>query len=267
MTKIVAMPMYDQAPEALRSFWTGLRGHMRDAGLGAVPDDLTAPVDFDAHWRSSDTLLSQTCSYPLATSLSGQVRLVGTPRYAAPGCRGSDFASFIVVRRNDPARTVADLRDRRAAINARHSQSGYNAFRAVVAPHASNGRYFANVIETGGHVRSLQVIQEELADVASIDCVTYAMVERSSPRLVENLRILCVSEPCPALPLITAATTGDADIERLRAAFAAACADPALASARGALLLDGLEIRPIADYDRCLQMEAQARRLGYPAIA
>ena len=113
----------------------------------------------------------------------------------------------------------------------------------------------------------MQVVQDGSADVAAIDCVTYAMVGRSSPRSIEDLRILRLSEPCPGLPLITALATPDDDVERLRSAFAAACEDPALAGARRVLLLDGLEVRPLADYDRCLAMEATARRLGYPAIA
>lgn len=263
----VSLPMYDQAPEALRTFWGGLGGHMRDAGLRGVPDDLSRPADLDAHWRSPDTLLSQTCGYPLATALADRVRLVGTPRYAAPGCQASDYASLVVVRRDDPARAVAELRDRRAAINGRRSQSGHNALRALVAPHAREGRFFAEVIEMGEHGRSLRMIQEGMADVAAIDCVTYAMTARHAPRAIDGLRILCVSEPCPGLPLITAWATPDEDIARLRAAFAAACADPALASARQALLLEGLEVRPLADYGRCLAMEARARQLGYPDLA
>lgn len=263
----MSLPMYDQAPDALCAFWEGLRGQMREAGLRGVPDELSRPADLDAHWRSPGTLLSQTCGYPLATVLADRVRLVGTPRYAAPGCRGSDYASLVVVRADDPARSVSDLRGRRAAFNGRRSQSGYNAFRALVAPHARGGRFFAEVIETGGHARSLRTVQDGTADVAAIDCVTYAMTARHAPRSIEGLRILSVSEPCPGLPLITAWATHDDDIARLRAAFAAACADPALAAARQALLLEGLEVRPLADYGRCVEMEARASQLGYPDLA
>ena len=250
--------MYDQAPDALLAFWVGLRGPLRG---------LSSPSDLEAHWLSPATLLTQTCGYPLATALADRVRLVGTPRYAARGCRGSDYASLIVVRRGDAARTLADLRGRRAAVNGRHSQSGYNAFRALVAPLAHEGRFFAEVIETGGHARSLRLIREDQADVASIDCVTHAMMARSAPQLVEGLRVLCLSDPAPGLPLITARATTEADLARLRSAFAAACADPRLASARRVLLLDGLDVRPVADYGRCTLMEESAKRLGYLDIA
>lgn len=267
MTPAVSLPMYDQAPEALLAFWAGLRGHLRGAGLDDVPDDLSSPSDLEAHWLSPATLLSQTCGYPLVTRLADRVQLVGTPRYAARGCRGSDYASLIVVRRGDAARTLADLRDRRAAINGRHSQSGYNAFRDLVAPLAHEGHFFAEVIETGGHARSLRLLQEDKADVASIDCVTFAMMARSAPQLVEDLRVLCLSDSAPGLPLITARATTDADLARLRSAFAAACADPGLASARRVLLLERMDVRPIADYGRCTLMEDRAKRLGYSDIA
>lgn len=267
MTRFVSLPMYDAAPDATQAFWTGLRGFMLEAGLDSVPEDLTEPVNLDAHWRSLHLLLSQACGYPLVKGLSPHVRLVGTPRYAVPGGETGDMVSVVVVRRTDPAETLADLRGRRVAINDRRSQSGYNAFRAIVAPHAQNGRFFSDVVATGAHARSLDTVRRGRADVASIDGVSFAMLGATDPSLHEALRILCLSDPYPALPLVTARERSDDDLARLRTAFAAACAAPELSTARKALYLEGLSLRSLADYDVCLAMERCAIRLGYPEIA
>lgn len=267
MPPVVSLPMYVQAAEAIQAFWSGLRRHLAEAGLPGLPEDLFWPDDFRAHWLSPATLLSQACGYPLVTLLAGRVQLVGTFRYAAPGCEGSDYASLVVVREDDPARTVADLAGRRAAFNSRDSQSGYNSLRALVAPHVRDGRFFGAVIESGGHASSMRLVREGGADVAAIDCVTHALAARADPQAVAGLRTLCLSERAPGLPLITAQATSEQDLARLRSAIAAACADPALAEQRAAFLLEGFDVRPLADYDRCLEMQERAKALGYPELA
>ena len=83
---------------------------------------------------SPASILSQTCGYPYATRLRGRVRLVATPVYRAEGCDGARYRSVLLVRADDRAENLADLRGRRVALNADDSQSGHNALRAAVAP-------------------------------------------------------------------------------------------------------------------------------------
>lgn len=267
MSVIAALPMYDAPPEALDTFWRGLRLHLAEAGFDDLPETLAQPDDLDAHWRAADLLLSQTCGYPFSTTLRAEVTLVATPHYAAPGCDGPFYRSAFVVRADDPAETVEDLRGRRAAFNDVASQSGYNALRAMAAPLARDGRFFGEVFATGAHSASLALVAEGRADIAAIDCVTFALAARDRPETVAPLRVLAWSEPSLGLPLITSKRLDADALQRLRAAVFAAFRDPELESARRQTLLSGVSVPPESAYDVCREAEATARALGYPQLA
>lgn len=267
MSSTISLPMYAAPGAALQAFWQGLRAHLQAAGLRDVPSDLSHDNDHTAAWLRPDLLLGQTCGYPLMTGLLGRVRLVATPRYRAEGCEGPWSTSLIVVRSDDPALRLEELAGRRAAFNSRDSQSGYNTLRALLAPLATGGRFLGSTVETGSHHRSMELVLAGEADVAAIDCVTFALLARQAPGRVQGLRILCRSARVPSLPLITALSTSDRDVERLRAALRGACRDPDLAAARAELLLDGVEVLPDSAYEVCTTMERQAGALGYPDLA
>lgn len=257
--------MYAVDPNAVAALWMELRQALAAAGLLDLPGALFQPDDLAAHWCDPALLLSQSCGYPFATSLAGRVRYVATPRFAVPGCDGACYRSAVVVRRDEPARSLAALAGRRVAFNSRDSQSGYNGLRALVAPHAVEGRFFSGAVETGAHRRSLHAVASGAADVAAIDVVTLALVADSAPHDLDGLRILGHTASVPGLPLITAAATSDADLSRLRHAVAEACRSD---SAGGrALRLDGVEVLPQERYDAILAQRDAALARGYPDLA
>jgi ABC-type phosphate/phosphonate transport system substrate-binding protein len=265
---LASLPMYDlpELAEATAALWDGLARHLRRAGIADVPAArLAAPVLPD-HWLEPDLLLSQTCGYPLRHVLKDAVRLVATPCYAAPACEGAGYCSLVVVPADSPAADLADLRGRRVAFNAPDSQSGFNVLRAAVAPLAQGGRFFAEAIATGSHAASLELVAGGGADVAALDCVSFALFQRGGRPATESVRILCRTAAAPALPFITAASTSDADLLRLRRALRAMIADPALAKARGALLLRDFMLLPDSAYDVLLDQECAAIAAGYPRL-
>lgn len=115
---------------------------------------------------------------------------MATPCYAAPGCSGATYRSRIVVRDGDRARTLPELRGRRAAVNERRSNSGMNMFRAALAPLAGRAAFFTSVIETGSHEASLRTVVESDADVAAIDAVSFAHIAREQPTLAAQVRTI-----------------------------------------------------------------------------
>jgi ABC-type phosphate/phosphonate transport system substrate-binding protein len=170
---------------------------------------------------------------------------------------------MLVVRADDPAESLAGLRGRRVACNARDSHSGHNALRAAVAPLAAGGRFFADHVITGAHGKSADAVAAGAADLCAIDCVSWALLERYEPERIARLRVLGRTAPAPGLPLVTGL---DAPLAAVRAAVIAVSGDPALAAAREALLLDGIEVLDEADYEAILDMERQAVAVGYPAL-
>jgi ABC-type phosphate/phosphonate transport system substrate-binding protein len=264
-----SLPMYDLPglDAATDAWWTGLAAAFRAEGLTEVPDNLTRGDDVRELWTAPDLLFSQTCGYPLTHALAGEVTLVATPVYACPGCEGGSYHSEILVRSDAAAKTLADLRGGCAAVNAADSQSGCSVLRHAVAKLAEKGRFFAEVKISGGHLPSLRLVTEGAADVCAVDTVTYHLIARTQPELTEGLRVLATSAAAPALPYIARRDLPEADLARLRAGLARACADPALAEVRAALLLAGVVVRGLSDYDRILDLEAEAIAGGYPEVA
>jgi ABC-type phosphate/phosphonate transport system substrate-binding protein len=218
-------------------------------------------------WTDPDLLLAQTCGYPLVTSLAGRVALVATPRYAAFGCAGAYYRSAVVVRGNDTAAGLADLRGRRCAVNDAASNSGMNMFRAAIATVAAgDSRFFNEVVMTGGHVASVQAVVAGQADAAAIDCVTWAQLQRLRPAATRRLRVLAWTAASPGLPLITSLRTPAATLSVLLTVLGEVLADRALAPVRDALLLEGFDVLKPADYDAAMAFELLAQDARYPIL-
>jgi len=252
--------MYDQPEraDALKAWWTGLTRHWRAAGLCDIPKHVDMPEDLYELWLAPDLFIAQTCGYPLTHRLRDRVTLVATPVYAVDGCVGPTYHSVIVARRESEIRSLDDVAGKIAAINGYDSQSGWNALRHSLIGKGAPAR----VVETGGHRRSIAAVREGRADVAAIDCVTYAVVEAAAPHETAPLRVIARSASAPALPYVTRREVAPADLQKLRDGLRAAIADPALAETRSALLIAGIEIVPLLAYDRMLEMELEADRVA-----
>ena len=248
---IAALQMYDwpEVREATDLWWKCVAGHL------GIDLPLSRPDDFTAPWFRDDLLFGQTCGYPFTHALKGQVRLVGTPHYAADGCDGPNYCSIVFAREAGPLET---FRGRVAAVNTPDSMSGMLAVKLVFAPLAEGGRFFTRAVETGGHLASLAAVQRGQADVCAIDCVCVAMARRYRPAALEGLVEIARSPEVPGLPWITRA----GDVAALRTALRKAFADPALAEVRDALLLGGFSELPVTAYDRITGLEAAIERSG-----
>jgi ABC-type phosphate/phosphonate transport system substrate-binding protein len=248
-------------------FWSAVAHRLVDAGITDVPANLERSdkrlLDL---WQAPDLLFGQTCGYPLMALLRDRVQLVATPKYAAAGCQGAYHRSVIVVRQFDKADELKDLRGRRCAINESYSNSGMNLLRGKISRISNGAIFFSSVITTESHLTSLKSVVENLADVASIDCVTWAHVKRYYPELYEALRVIDWTEESPGLPFVTAKGTDGETIEAIRAALFSILEDDALGETRAALLLEGFEVLPLHAYQRITDIEQEAIALGYPQL-
>ncbi|MDB5457869.1 MAG: putative phosphate/phosphonate transporter, periplasmic ligand binding protein [Caulobacter sp.] len=263
-----ALPMYD-LPElraANDALWAATARRLAARGVAGVPDALTRDGDLDALWTAPDLLLAQACGYPLVTTLHRRVRLVATPRYRAKGCDGPYHRSVVVVRAGSPASNLLDLRGGVCAINAATSNTGMNLLRAAVAPLAQRTAFFGAVEITGAHLDSAIAVVEGRADLAAIDCVTFAHLQRWRPGLTDGLKVLAWTDRSPGLPLITAGGVDEATIAALGAALDEVAADPALRDVRRELLIDGFNPLPMARYRAALYLEQIAVDQGYPRL-
>lgn len=268
VTAIAGLPMYD-LPEvrgAMAALWTGIAGHLRHQDVPGVPDTLTFGQPVAELCSDPALLLSQCCGADLVGALAGALRPVATPRYRAPGCAGTRYASVVVVAEAASIRRLADLRHKVVAVNGPHSHSGMNALRALIAPISRDGRFFDEVVHTGAHVASLAMVASGEADCAAIDCVVHALLARHRPAALAGTRVLCRTGSAPAPPYVTRADADDVLLARLRSGLQAAIDDPDLAAARDDLLLDGIEVLPPFAYDEILGFERRATHHGYAEL-
>lgn len=258
---IASLGMYD--PPWLHAandrLWQAIATAIADAIPGA-PATLTRDRPLPAIWTAPDLLLAQTCGYPLTMELRDRVRLVATPLYDAPGCEGAWHRSAIVVRADDPARTLAACRGYRVAVNAPDSNTGMNLLRAAVAPLAREGRFFGAVLPSGAHAHSAEMVRSGAADIAAIDAVTLALLADHDPALMGDLHVLDWTAATPGLPLITAAGTPDALLAALRAALGAM---PPIR----ALRLQGFTVLERDAYAVIPALAHAAAQAGFPELA
>jgi len=261
---IAALPMYDLPglKAANAAFWQAVAGGLRRAGIPGVPDGLTRPGDPLELWSDPGLLLAQACGLPFVTLLQNRVRFVATPVYDLPGCADGDYRSWIIVRDADKISTMAELRGRRAAVNAPHSQSGANALAWLTIPFAERRPFFARIIVTGAHLASINAVHSGLADCAAIDCVTWALVERTAPARLQGLRIIAAGPAAPALPFITSGATDAATVALLRQALADTIAEPGNTAVCQALGLAGIAPCDAGVYQRITALHEQALQGG-----
>lgn len=252
--------------EAQCHLWSFLRDQLRQSGVAGVPEALDDATPHHEAWLDPRLLLAQTCGFPFVKHLRGRVRLVATPVYEAPGCDGPTMVSVIVVRKESGPADLAAAAGLKVAINERGSNSGYNLLRAAVAPHAGGKPFFADVVETGGHLASMEAVLSAKADLAAIDCITFDLLHRHAPERLEGLAVLGRTPSGPNLPFITRLSTSDEELANLRAALKAAIIAPVLADARAILGLKDVVVLEEGAYDILRDHEQAAIAAGYPDL-
>jgi ABC-type phosphate/phosphonate transport system substrate-binding protein len=262
-----SLPMYDfpWTAAANDALWASISARLAKAGVPAPPT-LTRDDDLAALWRHPGLVFGQTCGYPYVTGLKDTVTLIAAPEYSFPGCEGASHRSFLIRRATDLRRGRSEFRGAIAALNAHDSNTGMNLFRATIAPIAGGRTFFSAIVVTGSHEASAAAVVEGEADLASIDCVSFALLGRGRPELIERVAIVAESPLSPSLPFIASVRLPAQTIELVRKALFSALADPDLAETRAALGLKGARAATPADYDRVMEIECGAAAAGYARL-
>ncbi|MGC3939354.1 phosphate/phosphite/phosphonate ABC transporter substrate-binding protein [Roseobacter sp. EG26] len=235
-----SLPMYDTPTTRAANdrFWALIR-----ETLGEGPEALDRASDPHDTWENPNLILSQTCSLPFRSVLHDKVSLVGTPDYGVRGCPPGYYKSYVVIRANDPRRTLQDFAGTTLARNDVRSQSGWAAIEGHLAEQGIGFSFADNVLDTGGHFLSAQAVADGRADIAALDAVTWSLIKREHP-LPRRLRVLLSTRPTPGLPYITSLGR---DADHLFPIIKAAI-DALSARDRARLLLKGIVRIPASEY-------------------
>ena len=228
---IAALQMYDwpQVRARTDAFWAIVRTELRGAGIDA-PSALTRPSDIHTPWTDPELVVGQTCGLPYMSGRAGKSVLVGRAGYDLPHAIDGEYASAVICHR-DRAGELSAFQHSRAALNDFGSQSGCHALANAIlqAGHNPKSPFFSEVIVSGAHSASARMVSDDLADIAAIDAVAWALFEELEPARFAQLRVIEWTKSTPALPFITAPKYTD-DIPAILAALqvAAQTSPPAI---------------------------------------
>ncbi len=260
--------MYDlpQLRPATDAFWSAVAKRLKNGGLANVPATLNRTDDYISTWSDPGLLLGQACGYPLMKQFRHRVQVVATPIYKLSTCEGAEHRSLFIVNAKSGCQALSDLRGSVCAVNGFDSNTGMNLLRAAVAPVAQGKPFFQSIVVTGSHYKSLKAVADGRADLAAIDCVSFAHFQHFEPELTSQVKEISQSALALAPPFITGAKTEDKTLGLLRDALMDVAADPELEPILSALSIGGFAYKTEADYQRILRIEKDAAERGYPEL-
>jgi phosphonate transport system substrate-binding protein len=239
----------------------------REIGTGA---ELVVGASFD-QFANGEIDAGFICGLPyvqLARQTPAPVEVL-----AAPVIRGDRYAgrpiyfSDVIVRRNSPVRTFADLRGLSWAYNDLESHSGYNLTRHYLVMMGEKRGFFGRVVEAGFHQRAMRMVAAGEVDAAAIDSQVLAIELRDHSNLAEELRVIGTLGPSTIQPVV-AARHLPVDVKvALRAALIRIGDDPAGRAALAKGFVERFVPVTDGDYDDIRMMLVTAEQSGFLTIA
>ena len=151
-----------------------------------------------------------------AAPVFGDVRAPGRPVYF----------SEVVVRRESVAGSFLDLRGCSWAYNDACSLSGYYNTLKKLTNIGEYRDFFGRIVCSESHLNSMEMISDGRVDAAAIDSNVLRIKLESSPRLVEELRVIETWGPFPIQPVVLRSALDPELKERLCSVLLQIGADP-----------------------------------------
>lgn len=255
--------MYDfpEAARALEELYAHVVWAADREGL-SLPGSLEHPKALELHWAEPDLTLSQICGFEVIHQ-HYTLSVVATPSHETPHVSGPYYRSLVVVREEDP-RNLEQLSGATLAINSWFSHSGCCALIPLVAPLAEGAEFFGRIVETGAHARSLDAVRDGGADVAAIDCISWAMLERHRPSAIAGVRILRETDRAPAPPYVS--RLGPEDRRRLQSALLRVFEHPDTEALRSDLFIRGVTLTDERHYQPLREFVAAGARRSFAQL-
>ena len=228
----------------------GLDAHA-DTPVASGHDDLLR------YWSSDGMLLSQSCGLPFIEDLHDVVDIVGTPLWTDVSDDRGRYQTVIVVRESLAITSIDNAQGLRPVINHSRSLSGWCSLGVALSDIGAEDSYVMPYVESEGHAKSLQFLQDKRADFASIDPGTFQLLQRHRPSLTNGLRIIGHGPHVPATPMHVSKVR-TAEFDALQAATLEVFSRAELAGARAEIGIDGAVAISASDYSLIPGLVARA---------
>ncbi|MCA2010473.1 PhnD/SsuA/transferrin family substrate-binding protein [Cereibacter sphaeroides] len=234
-TPKASLPMYDWPDVHAETDADYAR--FRDAFRAAIPgielpESLTRPDDrpgfLNDHWLDPALIFGQCCWGPLDVGMIDYLLPIAQPDYGAyPGGRDIYYRSAMVARRDSgiapevglPKGPTAEIPEgvltgRRFAYNDTESMSGYRGLMADLG--ADPVSLAGSGVESGGHRNSVKIVAAGEADLAVIDCRSWALAQRFEPEAASQLMVIGWTGERKGIAYVTSRATDPAIAEAMK---------------------------------------------------
>ena len=227
-------------------------------------------VAHDAHWQDAELRLYRgqahlgiVCGLQYVLS-ADRGDMPGVDVIAAPVMHAARYEnrpiyfSDVIVRRDNPARSLADLRGCHWAVNEQTSHSGYALPRFALASRGFTNGFFGKVTQSGAHLRSLELLLAGSVDATAIDSTVLEQELRSRALLASELRVADTLGPSPIPPLVISRSVSPSIRSALTRAVLEMHLDAAGAQILASAAIKGFVPATNADYEAIRAMHRLA---------
>ena len=173
------------------------------------------------------------------------------------------YFSDVIVHRDSPFHSFADLRGHSWSYNDLDSHSGYNVTRYRLVQLGETHGFFSRVIQAGWHQKSIELVIAGAVDASAIDSQVLAIELRDHPELASQLRVIDYLGPSSIQPVVAARRLPQPVKDEVRRVLLTIADEPRGAAA----LAHGFVARfaPVTDatYDDIRQMLDAAEGTGF----
>lgn len=237
---------------------------------GSLLDYLSARLDRPVHLiqrgtyaeineliRSGEADLAFVCG---GAYVEGQ-REFGMELLVAPEVRGeTTYYSYIIVPRDSPAQSLADLRGHAFAFSDPLSNSGHLAPQWLLYQmNATPGTFFSSTLFTYSHDNSIRAVADHLVEGAAVDSLVYDFTIARDPAYSARTRVIDKAGPFGIPPVVVHPDLEPALKTQLRAVLLDMADDAAGETALNTLMIDRFVALDDSAYDSIRDIAAVLR--------
>lgn len=215
--------------------------------------DATNYEEINSRLESRDIDAAFVCSGPY---VDGHQKF-GLELLAAPRAYGGTvYYSYIIVPRKSMAKGLDNLRGKSFAFTDPLSNTGKLVPEYLLARKGESSQsFFSKTVFSGSHDKSIKAVADGLVDGAAVDSLIWEYLNRISPGLTGNTRILIKSDPYAIPPFVVHPALDPKLKEKLRTILLNAHTKPTGKEILDKMMID--KFVPIADraYDTIREMK------------
>jgi phosphonate transport system substrate-binding protein len=176
------------------------------------------------------------------------------------------YFSDVIVHRESPFQSFADLRGCSWAFNEPESQSGYGITRYWLVKLGETRGYFGSVIEAGFHQNAIRMVYEGKVQAAAIDSLVLAVELQQHPELEKGLRVIEVLGPSTIQPFAASSRIAPSLTKEIQGVFVEMHREQSAREFLHRGLIDHFVAVQDRDYDDIREMLAACESAGFMTL-